>query len=322
MPIRLVTYEKTEMLPDMPDRNVFHSVGLFRILERTPGYSPFMLVAFDGDKPIGKLLCIARKRWFIKKCTVYDCGEYFDTEIKHDLIFDEFLTYFTARNKDRFTYIEFRNLSESLFGYRYFRNNGYFPVRRLRVINSIHHNSIDKWIEPSRKRQIQAGYKNGAVTRVAESKDDIRRFFRMIKNYYSSKLTKYLPEIDFFYSLLDSDNASNNSIGKVFLVSYKNKIVGGACCLFSDDTSYLLFSGGMRKRYPHLYPGVMAVWEAMVYSRENGYRHFEFIDAGFPLKKYSYRDFILKFGGKQQSSRRWYRVRWSWINNLLTKIYV
>lgn len=86
--------------------------------------------------------------------------------------------------------------------------------------------------------------------------------------------------------------------------------------------AYLLFSGGMRKTYPLQYPGVLAVWGVMQYAREHGYAHFEFIDAGLPFKKYGFRDFILRFGGKQMSSRRWFHVRWNWLNRLLTKVYV
>ena len=321
MAIRLVTYEHSETLPLLPGKNVFHSVSLFRILERTPGYNPFMLVAFDREKPIGKLLCVIRKSCFLQKCVIYDTGEYFDTDIRHDLIFDELLSYFTNRNKDNFFVIEFRNLNEPLFGYRYFRKNGYFPVKRLRVINSIHHSTIDKWMGGSRKRQIQQGLKNGAVLGVADDKLKVQYFFRMLKNYYSSKVFKYLPGVDFFTALLDLGNESEE-VGKIFTVSYNDKIIGGSCCLFSDDTVFLLFSGGIRKSYPTLYPGVLAVWNAMLYSRENGYSHFEFIDAGLPFKKYGYRDFILRFGGKQLSTRRWYRLKWRWLNKILEKIYL
>ena len=56
MAIRLTTYEHAKDIPELPGTNVFHSTDLFRILEQTPGYRPVLLVAFEGDKPIGKLL--------------------------------------------------------------------------------------------------------------------------------------------------------------------------------------------------------------------------------------------------------------------------
>ena len=77
----------------------------------------------------------------------------------------------------------------------------------------------------------------------------------------------------------------------------------------------------MRKTYAWLYPGVMAVWAAISHAYEKGYQHFEFADAGLPFKKVGYRNFILNFGGKQVSTRRWFRFRWNWLNKLLTLLY-
>lgn len=142
----------------------------------------------------------------------------------------------------------------------------------------------------------------------------------MLKKYYSPKIHRYLPDYSFFISLIRQ--SGNKELGKIFLVRYKNKIIGGAVCLFSGNTAYLLFSGGMRKTYARLYPGVLSVWNAMTYAAKHQYTHFEFIDAGLPFRKYSYRDFILRFGGKQLSSRRWFKIRWNWLNKLLIKIYV
>ena len=51
-------------------------------------------------------------------------------------------------------------------------------------------------------------------------------------------------------------------------------------------------------------------------------RHMEFMDVGLPFRKHGYRDFVLRFGGKQSSTRRWFRVNWSWLNKLLVKFYV
>lgn len=324
MAIRLTTYEHAKDIPELPGTNVFHSTDLFRVLEQTPGYRPVLLVAFEGDKPIGKLLCITRRNFrllgFTEKTYVYGVGEYFNTERKREEIFNELLTYFTTLYKEGSFLLEFRNLEEPLFGYRYFRQNGYFPVRWLRVRNSIHHEQLDKWMSASRKRQIARGLRNGASIEIASSLEDIRAFFMMLKKYYSPKVHRYLP--DFHLFAFFSEDSFPAGLGKIFIVRYKEKIIGGSVCLFSDDTAYLMFSAGMRKSYPLLYPGVLAVWEAMIYAREHGYSHFEFIEAGLPFKKFSYRDFILRFGGKQLSTRRWFKVRWNWLNRLLIRIYV
>lgn len=114
----------------------------------------------------------------------------------------------------------------------------------------------------------------------------------------------------------------DKEMAKIFLVKYKDKIIGGSVCVFSNGNAYLWFSGGMRKTYAFLYPGVLAVWAALTYAREEGYEHFEFMDAGLPFKKHGYREFILRFGGKQSSTRRWFRFRWKWLNNLLCRMYI
>ena len=119
----------------------------------------------------------------------------------------------------------------------------------------------------------------------------------MLKHYYSPKIHRYLPDIGFFTAL----SVRSSRCGRIFVIRYKDKIIGGSVCLFSGMDAYLLFSGGMRKTYPLQYPGVLAVWGAMQYACEHGYAHFEFIDAGLPFKKYGFRDFILRFGGKQIS---------------------
>lgn len=71
-----------------------------------------------------------------------------------------------------------------------------------------------------------------------------------------------------------------------------------------------------------LYPGILAVWAPITYAHEKGYAHLEFMDAGLPFKKHGYRDFILRFGGKQSSTRRWFRFSWKWLNKLLCKFYI
>lgn len=257
---------------------------------------------------------------FIRETYVYGTGEYFSSRYKREEIFNEMLSYFTSRLGNDSFLIEFRNLEEPLFGYKYFRKNHYFPVKWLRVRNSIHHATIDKWMSPSRKRQIARGLQNGATMETAKSTEEVTEFFKMLKKYYSHKIYRYLPDLNFFLHL--QAHPEQQHYGNIFLIRYKHKIIGGAVCLYSGDTAYLIFSGGMRKSYAPQYPGVLAVWKAMIHARQLGFKHFEFMDAGLPFRKFGYRDFILRFGGKQLSSRRWFKVKWNWLNRLLIRLYI
>lgn len=324
MAIRLATYLKAEDIPDLPGTNLFHSIELFQILERTPDFSPRMVVAFEGNKPVGKLLCVIRPIFQMtdvyQKALIYGTGEYFDTARRPDEIFNEILPYLSVQLSDRVFFTEFRNLEEPLFAYRSFRQNHYFPVRWLRVQNSIHQPILDKWMSNSRKKHIQQGLENGAELDIVKTQEELQDFSVMLKKFYRSKISRFLPDIRFFYNLFSYK--TDKHLAEIFTVKYKGKIIGGAVCFFSEETAYLVFAGGLRKRYPLLYPNVLAVWNAMVYAREKGYRHFEFMNAGLPFKKFGYRDFILRFGGKQFGTRRWYRLRWQWLNKLLIKFYV
>lgn len=325
MPLKLTTYYRGSMVPELPGTNTFHSTELFRIYEATPGYSPVLIVASEGDKPVAKLLAAIRKsvRMFppgiIRRCEVYGVGEYFDESADKEAIFSDMLQRLTAEAlRDSFL-IEFRNLENPMFGYKSFRANQYFAINWLRVRNSLH--NIDKAearFSPSRIRQIKKGLKNGAQVREACTMEEILCFAQMLHLVYSSKIRRHFPNINFFLHL---ENQLKEEQSKIFIVTYKEKIIGGSACIYSDDSAYLWFSGGMRKTYALQYPGILAVWKALDDAKQRGLRHLEFMDVGLPFRKHGYREFVLRFGGKQSSTRRWFRFRWDWLNRVLMKIY-
>lgn len=327
MPLKLTTYYRGNEIPELPGNNTFHSKELFQTYEATPGYTPLLIVATEEGKPIAKLLAAVRKsiRWFppsiIKRCEIYGAGEYMDDTQDKEAIFGEILEHLTTEVLRNSFLIEFRNLENAQFGYKYFRQNSYFPINWLRVRNSLH--SIDlpeDGFSPSRIRQIKKGLKAGAVVEEVHTPEEIREFSQMLYHVYSSHIRKHFPNIDFFFHM--NTQLTHNNQAKIFIVRYKEKIIGGSTCVYSGNTAYLWFSGGMRKTYALQYPGILAVWMALKDAHERGYKHLEFMDVGLPFKKHGYRDFVLRFGGKQSSTRRWFRFRWQWLNNLFTKIYI
>ena len=130
---------------------------------------------------------------------------------------------------------------------------------------------------------------------------------------------KHFPDLQLFRLL--SEQHPGMKSAKIFLVLYGKKVIGGSFCMYSEDRAYLCFTGGLRKTYAWLHPGVMAVWAALTDAHRQGCSHFEFVDAGLPFRKVGYRNFILSFGGKQVSTRRWFRFRWKWLNRLARWLY-
>lgn len=331
MPLKLTTYYEGKDIPDLPGINTFHSKELFQIYEVTHGYTPLLIVATENGQPVARLLAVIHKakRWLpgsvARQCVVYGTGEITDQSIladkeKAEEIFGEMLEHLTQEASRSCFLIEFRNLNNPMFGYKFFRANLFFPVNWLRVRNSLHSmERVEERFSPSRIRQIKKGIKNGAKVEETHAEKDIKEFSRMLHKVYSSRIRRYFPGNDFFHHM--ERLLIKKKKAKIFIVKYKKKIIGGSVCIYSEENAYLWFSGGMRKTYALQYPGILAVWKALDNAHEEGFRHMEFMDVGLPFRKHGYRDFVLRFGGKQSSTRRWIRVRWTWLNNLLIKIY-
>ena len=123
---------KGEELPNMQCGNFFHSTDLFRIIEKTPGQKPYMVIAYDGyGNIIGHMLVTLRRRgslippYLFTQARVYGEGEYApgcDKEAVFGMMLQK-----TVRKLRRGTclYIEFSDLGSKMFGYAKFRENGF-----------------------------------------------------------------------------------------------------------------------------------------------------------------------------------------------------
>ena len=324
-PIRLMTYRHGSTLPPLPGESLPNSSELFHVYEQTPGYAPLLIVASIDEKPVAKLMAVIRRsvRLFppsiIKRCELFGIGEYFDGSLPQDELFGMMLEHLTDEVLKECFLIEVRNLPTALFGYKHFRRNEYFPINWLRVYNSLHSLPPEERIEPKRLRQIRRVQEQGVTLKEAETETELDAFLQMLRRNYSSKVRKHFPDLQLF-RLLSRQHPGMES-AKVFLVLYREKLIGGSFCMYSGDRTYLCFTGGLRKTYAWLHPGIMAVWAALTDAHRRGYGHFEFLDAGLPFQKVGYRNFILSFGGKQVSTRRWFRFRWEWLNKLAGWFY-
>ena len=158
--------------------------------------------------------------------------EYFDETQNREELFSYILEHLTHEVLQKSFLIEFRNLDNPLFGYKAFRKNKYFPINWLRVYNSLHSRTPLERLSVSRKRQINKALKNGAYIEVADNDKDITLFSKMLKKAYSSQVRKHFPDLNFFRLL--TWQRPDKEMAKIFLVKYKDKIIGGSVCVFSN----------------------------------------------------------------------------------------
>ena len=334
MAIKLTSYYRGSHVPELPGVDTFHSTAMFHIFEGTPGCNPLLLTISENGNVLAKILVVVQRIarfipfYNIRRCVSYGTGEYFCPDDQREPLFNEMLKEITnyARRLNCFV-IEVRNLPSPLSGFASFRRNSYFPVNWLRVRNTFtgDEKGIEQSLSQSRKRQIKNAIKNGAEIGTAQTEAEIKAFSLMLKRNYLSKIRKHFPAIEFFEQI--QKGIKDVHIGdswqrfKIFIVKYQERIIGGSVCIYSGDTAYLWFSGGMNKTHLRQYPSVMAVWQALTDANNRGCKYLEFMDVGTPFRKHGYRDFVLRFGGEQISTRRWFKFKWKWLNRLCLLLY-
>jgi len=318
--VKLIT--RSEQLPEMPCDSFFHSAEFFDIAEKTPYYEPCMAVAEDArGNVVGHLLgIVCRHRtllppWFYRHARIHGEGEY-APDIDREAVFGQMLralTEFFKRKHCLFT--ECSDIGTKMFGYRHFRQNGYFSIPWQEIHNSLHNVNPEKRLGKKTRAQLRTAAKRGAKTVMLSDERDQHEFYRLLKRYFFTKGRRYVPHEKIFELLAERGKS------KTFATVYKGKIIGGCVCIYSKGNAYLWFLASRRKSYPHLYPATMTIWAAIRHAYLGRYRHIYFLDAGLPFERNPFREFILKFGGKPVAKFRWFLLPVPFVNRLLFWLY-
>jgi len=296
-------------LPQLDESDFFHSTTLFRIVEETPGHCPFMVVAQREDGSVAAhLLACTRRRgsllppYLFTQGRIYGEGVYAD-DVDRDELFALLLQAVTQRFKRRLClYAELSNISQKMFAYRHFRENGFFPVSWQEVHQSLHSVPPEERLSDRLRARIQKAEAADIETREAVDDDEIHTFYRLLRAFHRLKMRRFIPPEEFFTLLHHSGQ------GRVFVTLYKGKIIGGTVCAYSDANAYLCYFAARRKTYHHLHPETITIWHAINYAYEHNYAHIYFMDVGLPYASNPLREFLLSFGGKPVAKYRWFRI--------------
>lgn len=321
---KMTIYRKSRDLPQLMEGDFFHSRKLMEILEAAPRQRPYMVVATDEDgREMGHLLGFLRFRpmwlppFLIVHCRVLSEGVY-APGIGHqrDELFGQMLGKLTQTVNNRTLYIEVSNLSQKMLGYRQLRQQGYYPIHWMSIHNSLHSRAPEERITPKLQKRIDHARERGVTTEVVSTEKDFIAFSKLLRRHNILKPKRYIPDDIFFRKIMEDER-----IGRLFVTKYREKVIGCSACVYSNGNAYLWYSAYRRKTYIHLHPDLMTIWDTMRDAYDRGYQHMCFMDVGLPYSKNPFREFILSFGGKEQSTYRWFRFSIKWVNKLLAWIY-
>ena len=320
--IQTTIYTKLEKLPEVREENFFHSRLLFDISARTPRMKPYMTVCTDETgRTISQLLAIVRYRtsllppFFFMHCRILGEGEYAESDYRREELFGEMLKAITQRLNKTVLYIEVSNLEQKMFGYRYFRQQSYFPVHWMSIHNSLHSRTPEDRISEKMQKRIDTTYARGVTTSEVDGEDDFKAFTKLLRKHHWLKPKRYIPDNQFFREAMKTDAC------RLFVTKYHQHVIGCAACVYSQGNAYLWYAAFRRKTWLPMHPDTMTIWHCIKYAHSHGYEHINFMDVGLPFRKNLFREFILSFGGKPVSTLRWFRCSIRWVNALLSWVY-
>ncbi len=320
--LHTVVCDSYDCIPEMECVDFFHGKALFRMFENTPRITPYMIVVCTSEnKVVAHMLAAIRYRtslfppFLYTHCIVIGVGEYADGPLSREMLFDRMLSALTKTVQSKALYIEFSSITEKMYGYRCFRENGYFPIHWQNVRNSLHSRPPEERLSDKARRRLGQARAKGLCVETVKDEGGLQEFVRLLRRHNRLKPKRYIPDINFFRQVMDGDG------GRLFLTRYKGKIIGCSMCVFSENNAYLWYSASLRKTYAMSHPDTFTVWSVIKYAYEHHFDHIVFMDVGLPFKKNPYRDFILQFGGKPVGTYKWFRVSVKWINRIFAWIY-
>ena len=319
---RLTTtiYRKLEDLPPLDERNFFHSRRLFQICKEASRQKPYMVVVADEEgHVVSHMLGIIRFRTFLFPllihCRVLGEGVYYSRDYPRDQLFGMMLEALTRLLNKRTAYIEVSNLSQKMTGYRQLKQQQYFPVNWMSIHNSLHSHAPEERIGEKLQKRIDSARAKGVETNEVAGEEDFKAFSKLLRKHNLLKPKRYIPDDLFFRKMAEDGN------GRLFVTKYHHRVIGCAAVAYSEGNAYLWYSAFRRKSYITVHPDVMTIWDTMQDCYQRGCNHMCFMDVGLPFSKNPFREFILRFGGKEQSTYRWFRFSIRWVNSLLRWMY-
>jgi serine/alanine adding enzyme len=298
-----------QFVQEHPQGNVFQTPQMHAAYAESINYQPVVLACYKGEAIAGILLAVVQKefRGLLGKLSARSIV--WGGPLIRDRDMDVLKAIMSAYERAvamRAIYTQIRNIFSMEQEKELLQKSGYTYEEHLDILIDLSKPSDMLWKElhPTRRKQIERGYRRGVVLShyptpdsetVTESYDLISALYRRIKLPF--------PKKDFFQK---SSAQLRDKIG-LFVLKYQGKIIGCRFVLLYKKMIYDWYAGSddnARDKYPN----DILPWEVIKWGAENGFEVFQFGGAGKPGVPYGVRDYKMKFGGSLVNFGRFEKV--------------
>ena len=282
----------------------FQTDEAYRFYQSVSDMCAFVYGVMEEDKLVGVIVGYTTqekcklKQYFTARAIVVG-GPLLDENISESAL--TMLLQTVKKQQGEAIYIETRNFHDYSKWRHVFEQCGftYQPHLNIQVACTAEHAMGEQ-----RQRQVKKAIKNGAEICEAQSEQEIRDWYQILRQLYRQKVRTPLWSEAFFLQFY------RNGVGKYLLVKYERKVIGGMMCpIFAGKAIYEWYVCGLDEAYREQYPSVMATYAAIEYAKQNDIPMFDFMGAGVPDKPYGVRDFKMEFGGEAVEYGRYFRIR-------------
>lgn len=259
---------------------------------------PFVFAVTENDALSG-VLCgyiISNgnriSRYLSRRAIVYG-GALLDPSISEEALNALLLT--AAKTLKRKTiYIEIRNFNDYSDSTSVFNKAGfsYLPHLNFHVSTTTVETAMQN-LHTTKRRHIRSSVNKGVEWSETTDLNDVKAYYQILQRLYKTKIKRPLFPLEFFEKIV------SESVGKLLIVTCKNRIIGGMICvILPENTLYEWFVCGEERAGKNVYSSEVATWAGIEYAAKNNIPRFDFMGAGKPENDYGVREFKSKFGGR------------------------
>lgn len=286
-----------------PNGSIFQTPQMYEVYEKTPNFTPNVLVAFnEKGKIVGCLMSVVRSDFSILKAfTTRSIVMGGPLALNNNTeIVDQLLKYYNQFIGNKAIFSQFRNQFDMSAYKPVFKKNGYEFDEHLDILVDLTCSveQLEQNLHKERKRNIAKAGREGLVFKHLSTDEEINTVSGLLKKTYNRVK---LPMI-FQQLFLNTRNLLGDEV-HFFGAYYGNKMIAGQVRLYYKDVVYAWYAGS-NAEYFNKRPNDFLMWNVLLWSKEKGYKLFDFGGAGKPNIPYGVREYKLKYGGQLVSFGR------------------